>query len=261
MVRNQLEHDINLWLERTDFTDFEKTISKKVIGQEELTIVLANVYNYLSNVINGNKINNNMLLAAPSGSGKTETYRALKDYFKEEIPTLRIIHFDTSQLSANGFRGVNMAEILKPFAEAGIREAVGLVFLDEFDKKLVPSFTSGGNNVNQEIQGGLLGMLEGADIKIPGTNISVNTNKLMFIGMGSYDSFRKTKNEKPRNIGFGQNEERDEKEIFYEHITREDILSVGGTNELVGRFPFLINYDKLSKDAVLKIIDNIIYDS
>ena len=82
----------------------------------------------------------------------------------------------------------------------------------------------------------------------------------MFIGMGSYDAFRRSKNETPRSIGFGQMEEKDEKEIFYEHISREDILSVGGTNELVGRFPYLVNYDKLSKESVLSIIDNIIMD-
>ena len=62
-------------------------MKSRVMGQENIAIVVANVYNYLKNVsipdtvmempTHGNC--NNMILAAPSGSGKTETYRAFQN--------------------------------------------------------------------------------------------------------------------------------------------------------------------------------------
>ena len=67
--------------------------------------------------------------------------------------------------------------------------------------------------------------------------------------MGSFDAFRKTK----ATIGFGREAERD----HFSHIKREDILKLGGMNELVGRFACLINYDRLTEDAEREIICHI----
>lgn len=42
---------------------------------------------------------------------------------------------------------------------------------------------------------------------------------------------------------------------IYNEITRKDIVSMGCLYELLGRFQLLVNYRKLSRDDVLKIIE------
>ena len=100
-----LKLSIKEWLGRVPFTEFRNTIHKDVIGQDNLDLILANVYNYLTNVALGNPVNNNMLMAAPSGCGKTETYRSLRNYFKTEIPELTISQVDVSVITEEGIVG------------------------------------------------------------------------------------------------------------------------------------------------------------
>ena len=113
LINQQTKRQIRDWLEGNPYQELLEYMKSRVMGQENIAIVVANVYNYLKNVsipdtgmempTHGNC--NNMILAAPSGSGKTETYRAFKDYFKKRIPALRLTISDVSNLTATGYRG------------------------------------------------------------------------------------------------------------------------------------------------------------
>lgn len=49
---HNIYEEIEFWLESIPFSSFVNSISKEVIGQEGLTILLGNVYNYLYNIVN-----------------------------------------------------------------------------------------------------------------------------------------------------------------------------------------------------------------
>ena len=238
------------------FNKFYEEISKRVIGQDELDKVLANVYNYLDSLVYNPEehCNNNMIIAAPTGCGKTETYRAIKEYFKYEIPSLPVYIRDLSQYTTAGFKGNDPGTLVRPFIDidndSSYIEAMGIVFLDEFDRKLIPSWTHN-TDVNKEVQQNLLTIVEGSDVSLKEGNKIINTNKLMFVGFGSFEDFRE-KREDNKSIGFGQKEE------VIEHsapLTRDNLLEHGGITELIGRFPYIVNYEKLSKEAIEKIIE------
>ena len=255
-TEQNLKKQIQNWLKRNPYRELLFYVRSRVMGQEDVSKVTANVYNYLENVsdpVTGNMTRgnrNNMILAAPSGSGKTETYRALKDYFSDQIPALIINIIDVSSLTPTGYRGAEPSSIVAPFIRLG-EQPIGIVFLDEFDKMCTPSYSANHGDVHLEVQNNLLTIIEGARIETK--RGYVNTSNLLFIGTGSFDLFRKRReNEKKTSIGF-QKQEYAETE-HSAPITRENIISAGGSYELIGRFSYIINYHPLDQETVINII-------
>jgi len=247
-----LRIDIKDWVKSTSFNEFYGEISKRVIGQESLKIVLANVYNYLaSKVFAGN----NMILTAPSGCGKTETYRAIKDYFATEIPNLPVFMYDVTNITPAAYRGSKVADILKPFVRAGMHTPIGLIFLDEFDKKVIPQKSNDSDDFSYTTQSTLLSLIDGGTIDCDG--FAINTGNLLFIALGSFALFRETKTEEENRVGFGADYSTEHKITkHYEDLKREDLLKAGASHELLGRFPFIVNYHELSDSAIEGVIDN-----
>ena len=233
---------ISSWLYNTSFSDFLSEMQSKVIGQDNLTIFCANVYNYLQNIENRIAVNNNSIIAAPSGSGKTQTYRALKEYFSTKIPELPIYIFDLANLTPSGYKGSESSDIVLPLFATNMIKPVGIVFLDEFDKKLIPSITSAGSDTNFEAQNCILTLVEGSFVYNKKYNRQISTDNIMFVGLGSFDYFREKKENEKDIIGF--NNVLSEDKNHFINITRENMVECGGTNELLGRFPIIINYDK-----------------
>lgn len=250
-----LKLSIKEWLGRVPFTEFRNAIHKDVIGQDNLDLILANVYNYLTNVALGNPVNNNMLMAAPSGCGKTETYRSLRNYFKSEIPELTISQVDVSVITEEGIVGAGSSILVDELMENGTN-GYGIVFMDEFDKKLIPSFAEGANT-SAAVQNQLLTIIEGREVPFilngQPTGYYIDTSNTMFIGLGSFNESREQKkNAAKNNLGFGA---RAQDNDMFDEITREDMIKMGASYEMIGRFPLIVNYHKLSEEAVDKIID------
>lgn len=238
---------IRQWTANTSFKDFCKKIEQRVIGQENLSLVLINIYIYLRNVAAGRAMNkNNIIITGPSGSGKTETYRALKEYFKVEIPGLVVSIRDTNQITSEGYKGHDTDYIVDEI-KRGFSTGIGIVFLDELDKRLLPDHDSTGENVNSAIQAQLLTAIEGCILS------GVDTSKTMFIGVGSFDSVRESRTNK-KSFGFGS-ETSVKNERFYSEISREEMIEMGALYEFIGRFTSIIPYNALSAEDINRIIE------
>lgn len=235
------------WLDTVSFNSFVSDIKKQVIGQEGLEDVLLNVYLYLFNQIRNKTISNNILLAAPSGCGKTETYRALCRYFRKHIPALPVAQIDITSITPEGYAGGNSEDILRSLKDKE-SDGVGIIFIDEFDKCMVPHMTKGGSDLNEGVQDMLLTIVEGRDVA------GIDTNKTMFIGMGSFDVIRKNRREEKQPIGFVQDHTPKRSLEHYSEIAIEDMKELGAIPELLGRFVTVVNYHKLTEEAVDSII-------
>lgn len=241
---DKLIRQVSTWLANTNFNKFRNEIEKSVIGQERLTVLLVNIYQYLRGLGTDtpSRTNSNVILVGPSGCGKTETYRTLKAYFSAAIPSFIVSFRDMSLLTSEGYRGHDtdwLVSDLKP------TRGYGIVFLDEFDKRIVPDHNAYGDNVNQAIQNQLLATVEGSLIN------GIDTSRSLFIGMGSFDEIRINKKKEVR-IGFGV----DRNPIMHNsEITRQDMIEFGAVYELIGRFPSIINFGELSYAAVDQIIN------
>ncbi len=238
---------IKTWIDCTSYISFFREIEKMVQGQPELNMVVFNVYQYLLNIAKGlPEDKQSIILAGPSGCGKTETYRALKRYFEKKIPTLVVDIVDINQITCEGFVGKNTKHLVEGLKNRG-SQGIGIVFMDEFDKRLIPAYSGYGDNVNREIQGQLLTAIEGCMLD------GVDTSKTLFIGMGSFNEVRERRGT-VKHFGFGA--DRSEKAAkHYDAITREDMIELGASYELLGRFGLIVNYGALSSDAIDRIID------
>lgn len=253
-IGKRMDDEIGCWIKRTPFSEFYKAISKRIIGQSALKEVCTCVYGYLMNRAEGRTSNFSFILTAPSGCGKTETYRALRDYFQKEIPWFPILFIDTTEYTTCGFKGKDPWEMLSGLFEANTNGR-GILWMDEFDKKVTPSRASDGSDANREVQTQILTMLEGRTVEDQrkGHSGSIDTSNTLIVASGSFDACRTEESEVHKHIGFDAKEER--ARSHYDEITREDIIRLGGCNEIVGRFTTVFNYQALSNDAVKRVID------
>lgn len=241
------------FVEKYNFNDFLREVSESIIGQEKLEVILTLIYNYIAGIAhNGRPAKINSLLVAPSGCGKTETYRVIKTLLASEIPILPVSHYDLTMVTTEGFKGKNTNWLLSDIISFG-SNGYGICFFDEIDKRCSPQFTSKGEDVSNQVQTQLLTLLEGRKEYLS-NGTEVDTSLTCIVGCGSFNSVRERKkiSANERMIGFVE-KERVEYDI-YENITREDMLSAGCVYEFLGRFPVIINYHRLTEEAIKRII-------
>ena len=259
LYRKVLIKEARQFIEENTFNDALLEISKEIIGQEGLELVLAGVFGYISGIAkNGMPPKVNMLLTAPSGTGKTETFRVLKSYFQKNLPNLVISQVDVTHITSEGFKGKDTDAIVIDLIKKNTG-GYGIVFMDEFDKRISPQFTSEGGDVGQDVQNQILTLIEGNvetyTNKAIKKTATIDSNLTMFIGCGSFNLVReKKKKEANKILGFlSQKNNYD----IYDHITREDILDAGCSYEMLGRFPLIINYHKLELRTIERIIEKL----
>ena len=263
MISKMAKKQIYDWIITDPYREMLSYVQSRVMGQEDIVSVVTNIYTHLRRMIDQTpnmriqtrSSSNNMLLCAPSGCGKTETYRAIKDYFADRIPLLAVHIVDVSSLTPAGFRGSEPSSVVAPLVGYG-SEPIAIVFMDEFDKKLIPSFAEGANT-SAAVQNQLLTIIEGREVPFilngQPTGYYIDTSNTMFIGLGSFNESREQKkNAAKNNLGFGA---RTQDNDMFDEITREDMIKMGASYEMIGRFPLIVNYHKLSEEAVDKIID------
>jgi ATP-dependent protease Clp ATPase subunit len=259
MISKMAKKQIYDWIITDPYREMLSYVQSRVMGQEDIVSVVTNIYTHLRRMIDQTpnmriqtrSSSNNMLLCAPSGCGKTETYRAIKDYFADRIPLLAVHIVDVSSLTPAGFRGSEPSSVVAPLVGYG-SEPIAIVFMDEFDKICTPSYTADHSDMHLEVQHNILTMVEGSRIET--ARGVIDTKNILFIGAGSFDSFRKVResNEKSE-IGFQKDENK--KSNHYAPVTRENIITAGGCYELIGRFSYIVNYHPLNKEIVLNIIN------
>lgn len=245
-----LKDQIIKFLEKTSYMEFHNVIAKRVLGQPALYNVTLGVYTYLKSIAEGRKDKANILLAGGSGTGKTETFRAMKDYFADEIPTLPILQFDASSLTSSGYKGDSPDTIMQKIAEAKT-DGIAIMYVDEIDKRLGREVGSSGFNYNAATQSELLTMVEG--YRYNKSALSADTSNTLFIFGGSFEDIRKKRAVKTVHIGFNQESEYGKGHSM--DITRDEIIGNGALIELVGRLPILVNYHALDAKTMQTIID------
>ena len=237
-----------------DDTDYSWTpkliyqyLGEHVYGQEEAKRGAAMlVYNHLQ----GHR--RNMLVAGPTGCGKTEIWRTLQKKFS----FIKIIN--GPQLSCDGWKGsYHMKDI---FVEEPAEKAKKmLVVIDEADKLFEPSIGAAGVDYARKIQNEFLKIMDGDKVEFvsegnDAKKTTVDCSNVSFVFCGSFETLLQNREDKPATIGFFQSAASDEEE---DSITIEDLVEYGNVRrEIAGRIQQIVSLNALTVDDFEHILNS-----
>lgn len=212
----------------------ETYIKERVFGHDDEIRKIAKTILMNYTAVEGEK-NEPILLVGPTGTGKTETMKAIIEYL--DIPLLEI---NSANLVPQGIKGMSIEDCLYSLiisAGYDVEKAQrGLVFFDEFDKLGETSSESKAAVVQI-----LLKFIEGDTFMIDKTtnDYKFNTKMLMKIFAGAFSNLFVTK----KTMGFG-NDLATPPTFEPKMVTESQYFG----KELVTRIPHIFVYRELSRE-------------
>ncbi len=255
-----------------------------VIGQDEAKETLAvAIYTHYLRLLNQDKTEpfcqredavelekSNVLLAGPSGTGKTLLVKTLA-----QIIGVPVAIADATTLTQAGYVGDDVDTILARLLEAAngdVEQAQwGIVYIDEIDKL---AKRGGGGMAVRDISGegvqqALLKMVEGSEVRLPksgrkregGEEIVINTTNILFIVGGAFPGLEELIGGRlrPERAGIGFHAASVDRSTLttaqlMEALQPDDLQKFGLIPEFIGRFPVITFLRDLDVAALLRIL-------
>lgn len=232
-------------------------INKNVVHQDDAKKTAAMlVYNH----IQGH--GRNIIMAGPTGCGKTEIWRTLSETF----PFIQIIN--GPQLSPESYKGdYKLSEIFMQYKhDPGKAEHLILV-IDEADKIFEPQIGSSGTDFAKLIQNELLKIMDHSEnSKVtfmsdnrhePTTAMEIDCKGISVVLCGSFEHLIKTKDNMPSQIGFLPHNKTSNGKTIADKYSEHDFIDYANMRtELVGRINKITTLKGMTSDDFIYIMDH-----
>ena len=258
--------------------EIHEHLDNYVIGQEAAKKVLSvAVYNHYKRINNSGPDQDveleksNILLAGPTGVGKTLLARTLARYLDVPFSVA-----DATALTEAGYVGEDVENILLHLIQAAdfdIQKAErGIIYIDEIDKVARksdnPSIT---RDVSGEgVQQALLKIIEGCVANVPPQGgrkhphqdfLQIDTSNILFICGGAFEGLENNveRRLKRDQVSLGFRAERSIRgpkrtDQLLAHVTHDDLLEYGLIPEFIGRLSLVVSLRSLDQDDLVRIL-------